>query len=288
MIPFENSTYIYVNDIPIKTFKFSGGEIQVKIPEQIILDTGNVNSVEVSVKAFLLNSDAIIELLLIKDALKRCNAYINELFIPYFPYARQDRVCNKGEAFSLSCVLDLFVGKSINSIKVYDIHSDVILKLLFDKNTSFENILPNMTQFFETKYDYVIAPDKGSKERAEHAANILGIPAIYASKHRDSVTGQIISTDILTPINAKKVIIVDDICDGGGTFLELAKVMKYDNPNISIDLFVTHGIFSRGFEVFRGYIDNVFYMNTRNQDSSGIPDIIHHVNILEYNSWKQH
>jgi ribose-phosphate pyrophosphokinase len=299
MIPFEDSKYIYINDIPIKSFKFSGGEIQVKVPDEIFKTLDKVTIYSpivfrdisvpvVTVKAFLLNSDAIMELLLITDALKNEHIFINILLVPYFPYARQDRVCVEGEAFSLSVITRLLIDKVFTSIGrkiiTYDIHSDKISTLLEKTDVNFKNIIPShLFKTLNQEYDYIIAPDKGSKERAENFSKVLETPIVYASKVRDATTGYIISSEVNLPSQAKKVLIVDDICDGGFTFVKLARIIKHESfrnggDNVQIDLFVTHGIFSKGFDVFDELIENIYYLNTRNQDGSGNPNVIHIVN----------
>ncbi|MEI8631794.1 phosphoribosyltransferase family protein [Vibrio sp. PP-XX7] len=80
---------------------------------------------------------------------------------------------------------------------------------------------------------------------------------IQAQKLRNLKTGEIIKTEVLGDVKGKKVLIADDICDGGRTFVELAKVLKSEGAT-EISLFVTHGIFSKGFEVFAGLIDVIY------------------------------
>ena len=80
---------------------------------------------------------------------------------------------------------------------------------------------------------------------------------IQAQKMRNLKTGEIIKTEILGDVKGKKVLIADDICDGGRTFIELAKVLK-NKGAVEVSLFITHGIFSKGLEVFEGLIDAIY------------------------------
>ena len=74
-------------------------------------------------------------------------------------------------------------------------------------------------------------------------------------RYRDTATGNIIRTDIsVQDFKGANLMIVDDICDGGRTFIELAKVLRERNAG-KIELFITHGIFSKGVDVFDGYVD---------------------------------
>jgi ribose-phosphate pyrophosphokinase len=92
---------------------------------------------------------------------------------------------------------------------------------------------------------------------------------IIASKHRDIKTGKIIRTDVpgLTQEPGRRnFVIVDDICDGGRTFLEIAKTIRSER-NISIFgdkiyLVVTHGIFSAGFDELKKHFDGIYCTNS--------------------------
>ena len=115
---------ITVNSTPIQHFNFSGGECHVNIG-----DIG-INK-ETEVTAHLYNSDDVMCLLMTVNAIrqKNCNSKIN-LKIPYFPYARQDRACNVGEAFSVSVMAGLINALNCANVTIYDPHSTVTTDLL--------------------------------------------------------------------------------------------------------------------------------------------------------------
>lgn len=263
---FVKSNSIYINNEPIDVMQFSGGEVQVRVPE---VEQGSFMT------AFLNSSDAILEMILALDAAKDYN--IRELTIPYLPYARQDRICAKGEAFSLQVMAELLINSSSADFTIFDPHSSRALDFLDDTRVvhphQLFSIIPN-------KYTYIIAPDKGAVDRATAFGYNSGTPIIAATKERDPTTGEITNTAIQLPTTTSKYLIVDDICDGGRTFIELAKVMRsqVEHP-ITIDLWTTHGIFSQGFDVFKEHIDNIYYSNSRNQDGTGNPYNIHHKEI---------
>jgi ribose-phosphate pyrophosphokinase len=140
----------------------------------------------------------------------------------------------------------------------------------------------------------VVAPDKGAVGRAKGVWNYFGSSinrekhiannrTLFGEKVRDPDTGEILGTLVfaqdddgnanhLIPgrpnsshIKGKPILIVDDICDGGRTFIELAKVLREYGPS-QITLYVTHGIFSKGFNVFKDesgkpLIDNLLIAN---------------------------
>lgn len=256
------SDYIRVNSEIPKSFKFPGGEISINVAHiPAWADT--------QVTAFLKNSDAIMELLLVTDALARIGVDISKatLEIPYFPYARQDRACNDGEALSLKVMADLINPLGYGRVSVFDPHSDVTSALI-------NNLYIYKQEYFarscgkdiNTVNLVVVAPDAGAEKKARSIANSLNVPLVTATKNRNTATGEIVGTYISGQVTTPNPhhFIVDDICDGGRTFVELAKTLRNHNPS-EISLFVTHGIFSKGFDVFKGLIDTVFYTNSLNQ-----------------------
>ena len=109
----------------------------------------------------------------------------------------------------------------------------------------------------------VICPDAGAEKRIQK----LGLPYVMATKVRDAKTGNIIATRLfdedeqgVSRVAGKDTIIVDDICEGGRTFIELAKVLKAHGA-ATVALYVTHGIFSKGHQCFRGLIEDIYHYN---------------------------
>ena len=100
-------------------------------------------------------------------------------------------------------------------------------------------------------------------ERASQVQKSLGLSeTVYATKVRNPDNGEILRTEVPEDVSyrGKNLLIVDDICDGGRTFIELAKVLRDYEPS-RIDLYVTHGIFSKGFEIFEDLIDHFYVAN---------------------------
>jgi ribose-phosphate pyrophosphokinase len=111
---------------------------------------------------------------------------------------------------------------------------------------------------------YLISPDAGSNKKIFDLAKSIGYEGeiIRCDKLRDISTGKIIETVVYKDnLNGKDCIIIDDICDGGRTFIELAKSLKQKNCS-KVYLVVTHGIFSAGFKVLNEYIDGTFCTNS--------------------------
>jgi ribose-phosphate pyrophosphokinase len=252
---------IYLNKDLVKTSQFSGGERNVVV-DTIKVSTSTANECT----AFLLDANCIMDLLLTENA----NGGIYDLTIPYFPYARQDRVCNDGEAFSLKVMANLINSLGCDYVTVFNPHSDVLPGLI---NSC---VVVQAWQLCEGvpfhKYDFIISPDAGAEKKTIKISQRYDIPMLCAYKTRNPKTMEITKTwvDDSEDLQGKSVIIADDICDGGRTFIELAKVLRERGAG-DVSLYVTHGIFSRGIDNLKGAIDTVYYNNSLNQDGTGNP-----------------
>ncbi len=249
---------ITVNNQKIKFFNFSGGECHISI-EDIKLKPAT------EIKAYLYNSDDIMRLLMTVDAIRQADPnIIIDLEIPYFPYARQDRVCNKGEAISAAVMADLINGLNCRSVSVIDPHSPVIEQRLNNCRviSQAEMIQGAVSDFIISKKLTLVSPDKGATEKTKEAAHLLGLSnVISCSKVRDTKTGHITHSDVHGDVTGKDLIILDDICDGGRTFTELGRTLKERGAN-DIYLYVTHGIFSKGLDALRQHFTHVFCAHT--------------------------
>lgn len=249
---------IYVNEKLVENFKFSGGECHVKI------DTGSI-STKTDVLAQLNNSDDIICLLLTVDAVRRVdpNSAIH-LTIPYFPYARQDRVCNPGESLSVKVMADIINNLNCAKVTIYDPHSDVTPALINKVNIIVQaHIIADsaLAKIILDKKLSLVSPDAGAEKKTRMAGKLLSAEVFCSSKTRDTLTGDITATEIHGDVRGKNLIILDDICDGGRTFVELAKALK-DGGAKDIYLYVTHGIFSKGLDELNRYFKHIYCYHT--------------------------
>lgn len=246
--------------VAFDSFTFAGGEEHIRFSPANIKDASTVR-----IQARLNQSSELIKLLMAKDALNRLldNSVTIELYIPYFPYARQDRVCVEGEAFSAAVMANFINDLRFDKVTIWDAHSDVTPALLRNvTNVSQLDLLKQsdvLTNGLSSGDLTLVSPDAGASKKTLNIAEAFeDIPdVISAQKKRNLKTGQIIKTEVTGEVAGKNLLIVDDICDGGRTFVELAKVLKTKGAR-SISLFVTHGIFSKGFNVFDGLIDAIY------------------------------
>jgi ribose-phosphate pyrophosphokinase len=231
--------------IEYNVFTFSGGELQVKINNKTSWGTDKL-----TIRAHITQTSQIMELALVTDALRRTfTVYDINLILPYVPYARQDRVCDEGEALSIKVFCDLINSLKFDKVTVYDVHSDVTLALL--NNVEHRTVVDIFRRRFgtaEMQNTILVSPDAGAEKKVFKLAQDYGLDVFKASKHRDVKTGAITGTTVsVNPenIGKKDLLIVDDICDGGKTFIELHKILRPLTTG-KISLYVTHGIFSKG------------------------------------------
>lgn len=245
--------------IPLKQFEFPGGELGIQILDDPCFESF------VTIKATMTKPQDVFALALLADAARRMyKPRFFELVMNYVPYARQDRVCNSGESLSIKVFADFINSLEFDRVVVSDVHSDVTLALL-------DNVVHNdqakiLSAFCGIARDYriLIAPDAGAEKKIYSGARALGVELTFtASKVRDLQTGKILRTEFPdVELHGSNVLIVDDICDGGMTFIKLAEVLQFKGAE-HIALFVTHGIFSKGLDVLKDAgIDEVFTTNS--------------------------
>jgi ribose-phosphate pyrophosphokinase len=217
----------------LKHFEFGSGEHHLQVL------TPSTHHVEIM---FRYSGDqSMMQLLLLTDALRRQGAREIDLYIPYFPGARQDRVCNPGEPLSAKVYADLINQQGYRKVFVFDPHSDVVVALL-DKVQVIKNHEFIKQVLAEIGSDLIlVSPDAGANKKVfELSSQLGGLPVVRADKIRDVRNGAIIGTEVFCDdLSGKTAVIVDDICAGGRTFIELAKKLKSKNCE-RIILIVSH------------------------------------------------
>ncbi len=254
---------IFINNKQLDTLKFYGGECHVKI------DVNDIGSIT-EIYAGLNNSDDIMFLLLAVDAVRRVKvSTLIHLTIPYFPYARQDRVCNEGESLSVKVMADIINNLNCAKVIVYDPHSDVTSALINNCHiVSQADIIAStsISQVILNKELALVSPDAGAEKKTRLVAKRLAsteknLDVFCSSKIRNTLTGEIVSTEVHGNVRGKNLLIIDDICDGGRTFIELAKALKECGAS-DIYLYVTHGIFSKGLDELASHFKHIYCYHT--------------------------
>lgn len=181
------------------------------------------------------------------------------LVLPYLPGARQDRSNPTGDVlFTARSVAREINLRRFSKVVSVDPHSPVMPRYIQNfREYPLERVYDKLWK----GYTGVIAPDKGAKVRAEAAGNALGLPVFYGGKTRDVSTGRLTGFEVEELPKGGHFLVVDDICDGGGTFIGLGE--KIREQGCYADLFVTHGIFSKGTRAMKEIFKNIYTTDTR-------------------------
>ena len=185
-----------------------------------------------------------------------------QLYLPYLPNARMDRVHSETEVFTLKYFCSLINSLGFTKVMVLDVHSSVGAALINRcVNISPELYISIMRKSigFDSQNDYVLFPDEGSCKRyTKYFSDCKNIG--FGIKKRDWATGKILGFDIYGDNPAgKNVLIVDDICSYGGTVFHSAKKLK-ELKCSEIYVFFTHceNSIEKG-ELFKcGMINKIF------------------------------
>ena len=206
------------------------------------------------------------------QALKEIGVKSVKLYIPYCIGGRSDRKFQEGGINYIKTVIaPILNSQNFDEVRIMDPHSDVLEACInnFVKINNDKLILMALKSILNGDNDVsnicLVSPDAGAYKKIFDVAKKFGIDKIItATKVRDIKTGKILHTEIptLDQHNKLKYIIVDDICDGGRTFIELAKAIHGSRPTAEVYLVVTHGIFSNGLYELSKEITKIYSTNS--------------------------
>lgn len=235
----------------IRTFLFPDNQPHIQLQNVAEGD-------EVKVICSLTDSNLLLQLLQCANALDHAFARKCEVHIPYLMGARFDRMMQTGDSFDLQVIANLINSCGFQKVILYDVHSDVATALIHrsvNRNNRF------LVETYKQKDAVLICPDAGAVKKIKHYLewnkNITDV--VYCTKSRDLSTGHL-TLKVLEPEHCKgrNCVIIDDICDGGGTFLAIANQIESSH----LTLIVTHGIFSKGVEVLAEQFNEIITTNS--------------------------
>jgi ribose-phosphate pyrophosphokinase len=191
-------------------------------------------------------------------ALQRNESFV--LLLPYLPAARSDRPMDGRP-----------VGANVYGRFVNSMYPDRVITIDAHSKAAQDNYghrlrslspAPLVRRALEGQHLYhsVVAPDEGATDRAHEVARNLDLPVVQCVKHRDTATGKITGLEVPEIDPKSRYLVVDDICDGGRTFIELAQKLNLGPQQLG--LWVTHGIFSGDAHRLRGWYSNIFTTNS--------------------------
>ena len=214
------------------TMRFPAGEAHVKVTHDA--DAGDL--IEIATLRGTSGDDLLV-LGMWADAVRQRGSRSVAL-IPYLPGARQDR----GLPFGAKVYADVINGFGIDQVIAFDPHSPVIVDLVERLTVVTSEAVVRDAVVAGSDYVGIIAPDKGAVARASAVADACGLPVFRAEKHRNPDTGKLDGFTCEPLPDTGRLLVVDDICDGGGTFTGLAAATGLTKDRLG--LWVSHGVFS--------------------------------------------
>jgi len=258
------------SDIKYKVSKYPDGQQSISLD---LPDTDFHEKITVSITSRL-NSFRDLEVIIAANQALREFSYVEnvKLNVPYFLGARSDRKFEAGTSNYLKTVIcPIINSQNFSRVTVLDPHSDVLEACLnnYHKHNNHRLVKDALTKIDnrDGAQDRIclVSPDAGAYKKIFDVAKKFNIENIItATKVRDIKTGKILRTEIptLNQHDDLKYVIIDDICDGGRTFIELAKAIKGSRPTAKVYLIVTHGIFSAGFAELNQYFEGIYTTNS--------------------------
>lgn len=193
------------------------------------------------------------------------------LYVPYLPYARNDRKFSFSGNFGLEIFIRSVSDLGVNKLITVDPHNPDafeswcnVHRMKADYTTQLQAFIQTMQREHispQKEWDVVIAPDKGARDKAAAIANCYNIPLICCTKERDVSTGKLSNPVVPERVDGLNCLIVDDLLDYGGTYIQLAQEL-YKQGATFIDLYVTHLIAAKGLSVLTNSINKVYTYQT--------------------------
>jgi ribose-phosphate pyrophosphokinase len=228
---------------PQSTYTFANGEIFVRFEESVR-----------GCDAFVLQShsapinDAIMEHLLMVDALKRASAKRITVVMPFWGYSRQDKKHRGREPISARLMADLFRVAGANRIMSVDLHTSQI-QGFFDGPVDHLFALPVLAEHVKRTYAdrklAVVSPDSGRVRLAERWAETLGgTPLAFIHKTRDPRRpNEAVANRVVGEVEGRLCVVIDDMIDTGGTVAKTAEVLLHEGA-ADVVVAATHGVLS--------------------------------------------
>jgi ribose-phosphate pyrophosphokinase len=250
--------------------RFPDGELYVRIG-------GQLKGEDAVLVQSTRNDQDLLELLMLEDAIRQSGARRLIVVVPYFGYARQDRVFFPGEPATAVAIAH-HIELQADAVVSVDLHSVETLKS-FTRPAYEASGVPALARILKQRpVDLLVSPDKGGTERARRMGQLLDRPWMALEKHRIDAEHVELELPASVPIDLgdKHVVIIDDVISTGGTIVEAARLLAKGHVG-AITAACTHGLFLRdAFERIKAVTDEIFSTDTLSnpaEKASVAPDI---------------
>jgi ribose-phosphate pyrophosphokinase len=227
---------------PMSAYDFANGEIFVRFHESVR-----------GCDAFVIQSHcdnintAIMEQLIMVDALKRASAERITVVTPFYGYARQDKKHRGREPITARLMADLFKTAGADRLMAVDLHTSQI-QGFFDGPVDHLFALPILAEYIQNRVDReritVVSPDAGRVRVAERWTDVLNAPLAIIHKRRDpDIANEVKVFEVVGDVQGRVCVLVDDMIDTGGTITKAADTL-FDQGAEEVIVLATHGVLS--------------------------------------------
>jgi len=228
--------------LPTTAYTFANGELYIRFGESVR-----------GADAFVLQShaapinEAIMEQLIMVDAMKRASAKRITVVIPSYGYARQDKKHKGREPISARLMADLFKTAGADRVMSVDLHTAQI-QGFFDGPVDHLWAMPMLADYVKSRTSpgnlTIVSPDAGRVRLADQWSDHLGCPLAIIHKRRDpSVPNQVKVHELVGEVEGRTCVLVDDMIDTGGTIVQAAEAL-FENGAKDVIVASTHGLLS--------------------------------------------
>jgi ribose-phosphate pyrophosphokinase len=184
-------------------------------------------------------------MLLLEASRQQCEHL--RLCLPYLPYSLQDRDVRGGDAVAVQVFIQSVEAIGVDEVVLLDVHSPRDLEywsIPVTHLTAEELLVQGIQESIDMSQAVLLAPDKGAAHRAHQMGERLDIPVTYLTKVRLGPGNVKMDTSNLDGLNAKQVILADDLLNTGGTLVAAAQALHERDSEIQVSVVVTHGLFA--------------------------------------------
>ncbi len=238
----EVAKHLGVELFPTKLITYANSEIYVRYEESVR-----------GCDAFVIQSycapvnEALMEQLIMVDALKRASAKRITVVAPFYPYSRQDKKHLGREPISARLVADLFRAAGTKRLMSVDLHAAQI-QGFFNGPVDHLMALPVLAEYVAKKYSSeemtIVSPDAGRVRLADMWTDHLGAPlAIIHKRHDPLVANKVRAYEVVGTVEGRTCLLVDDMIDTAGTICQAAEALM-DQGAKRVIAAATHPILS--------------------------------------------